>query len=74
MCIVAVLAKSLIQAAVALGIGSAALPMLLFLLNAPHAAGFELRAGAGWRESTGLCPFAPGCGFEYNYPISTSEP
>ena len=32
---------------VALGIGSAALAMLFFLLNAPYAAGFELSVGAG---------------------------
>jgi len=45
--VVAVLAENLIRAAVALGIGSAALAMLLFLLNAPYAAGFELSVGAG---------------------------
>ena len=44
---VAVLAESLIKAAVALGIGSAALASLLFLLDAPYAAGFELSVGAG---------------------------
>jgi uncharacterized MnhB-related membrane protein len=44
---VAVLAESLIKAAVALGIGSAALALLLFLLDAPYAAGFELSVGAG---------------------------
>lgn len=45
--IVAVLAESLIRAAVALGVGSAALATLLFLLNAPYAGGFELSVGAG---------------------------
>ena len=45
--IVAVLAESLVRAAVALGIGSAALATLLFLLNAPYAGGFELSVGAG---------------------------
>ena len=45
--VVAVLAENLIRAAVALGIGSAALAMLLFLLNAPYAGGFELSVGAG---------------------------
>ena len=44
---VAVLAESLIKAAVALGIGSAALASLLFLLETPYAAGFELSVGAG---------------------------
>jgi NADH-quinone oxidoreductase subunit J len=43
----AVLAKNLIRAAVALGIGSAALAMLFFALNAPYAGGFELSVGAG---------------------------
>lgn len=45
--IAAVLAESLIQAAVALGTGSAALAMLFFLLGAPYAGGFELSVGAG---------------------------
>lgn len=45
--IAAVLAENLIRAAVALGIGSAALAMLLFLLNAPYAGGFELSVGSG---------------------------
>jgi NADH-quinone oxidoreductase subunit J len=45
--VVAVLAENLIQAAVAMGVGSAALAMLLFLLNAPYAGGFELSVGAG---------------------------
>ena len=44
---VAVLAENLIRAAVALGIGSAALAALLFALNAPYAGGFELSVGAG---------------------------
>jgi uncharacterized MnhB-related membrane protein len=45
--IVSVLAEDLIRAAVALGIGSAALAMLFFLLNSPYAGGFELSVGAG---------------------------
>ena len=45
--IVAVLAKSLIRSAVALGLGSAALALLLFALDAPYAGGFELSVGAG---------------------------
>ena len=45
--VVAVLAENLIRSAVALGIGSAALATLLFLLNAPYAGGFELSVGAG---------------------------
>ena len=45
--IIAVLAKNLIHAAVALGIGSAALAALFFLLRAPYAGGFELSVGAG---------------------------
>ena len=45
--IIAVLSTNMIRAAVALGTGSAALAMLLFLLNAPYAGGFELSVGAG---------------------------
>jgi len=45
--ITAVLARNLLQAAVALGVGSAALATLFFLLNAPYAGGFELSVGAG---------------------------
>ena len=45
--LVAVLTENLIRAAVALGIGSAALAALLFLLHAPYAGGFELSVGAG---------------------------
>jgi NADH-quinone oxidoreductase subunit J len=45
--VIAVLARSLIRAAIALGMGSAALAMLLFLLDAPYAGGFELSVGAG---------------------------
>ncbi len=45
--IVAVLSKNLIRAAAALGIGSASLAMLFFLLEAPYAGGFELSVGAG---------------------------
>ena len=45
--LVAVLAKSLIRAAAALGLGSAALALLFFALDAPYAGGFELSVGAG---------------------------
>ena len=45
--ITAVLARNLLQAAVALGVGSAALATLFFLLKAPYAGGFELSVGAG---------------------------
>ena len=45
--ITAVLSKDLLRAAVALGVGSAALATLFFLLNAPYAGGFELSVGAG---------------------------
>jgi NADH-quinone oxidoreductase subunit J len=45
--VAAVLTKSLLVAAAALGIGSAALATLFFLLQAPYAAGFELSVGAG---------------------------
>jgi NADH-quinone oxidoreductase subunit J len=45
--VTAVLAKNLIRAAVALGVGSAALAILFFLLRAPYAGGFELSVGAG---------------------------
>jgi NADH-quinone oxidoreductase subunit J len=45
--VTAVLTKNLIQAAVALGVGSAALAMMLFMLDAPYAGGFELSVGAG---------------------------
>ena len=45
--IAAVLLKNLLGAAVALGVGSAALATLFFLLNAPYAGGFELSVGAG---------------------------
>ena len=44
---IAVLAEDLIRAALALGIGSAALAMMLYLLQAPYAGGFELSVGAG---------------------------
>ncbi len=43
----AVFRRNLIQAAIALGLGSAALAMLFFMLNAPYAGGFELSVGAG---------------------------
>jgi NADH-quinone oxidoreductase subunit J len=45
--IVAVLSRNLLRAAVALGVGSAALATMFFLLNAPYAGGFELSVGAG---------------------------
>ncbi len=45
--ILAVFSKNLIRAAAALGVGSAALSMLFFLLGAPYAGGFELSVGAG---------------------------
>ena len=43
----AVLFKNLLRAAIALGVGSAALAILFFLLGAPYAGGFELSVGAG---------------------------
>lgn len=45
--VTAVLSRNLLRAAVALGVGSAALATLFFLLNAPYAGGFELSVGAG---------------------------
>ncbi len=45
--ITAVLSENLLRAAVALGVGSAALATLFFLLDAPYAGGFELSVGAG---------------------------
>jgi len=45
--VAAVLLENLLQAAIALGLGSAALAGLFFLLDAPYAAGFELSVGAG---------------------------
>jgi len=45
--IVAVVSKNLLRAAIALGIGSATLAVIFFLLNAPYAGGFELSVGAG---------------------------
>lgn len=45
--IFALAAKNLVRAAVALGVGSAALATLYFLLDAPYAGGFELSVGAG---------------------------
>jgi NADH-quinone oxidoreductase subunit J len=45
--VVALAAKNLVRAAVALGVGSAALAMLYFMLDAPYAGGFELSVGAG---------------------------
>ncbi len=45
--LLAIRAKNLIVAASVLGLGSAALAMMLFMLDAPYAAGFELSVGAG---------------------------
>ena len=45
--IAAVLSKNLLRAAVALGMGSVALAIIFFLLDAPYAGGFELSVGAG---------------------------
>lgn len=45
--ITAVLSENLLRAAVALGVGSAILAVLFFLLNAPYAGSFELSVGAG---------------------------
>jgi len=45
--IIALAAKNLVRAAVALGVGSVALAMMYFMLDAPYAGGFELSVGAG---------------------------
>ena len=45
--VAAVLLKNLLRAAIALGVGSAALATMLFVLEAPYAGGFELSVGAG---------------------------
>ena len=45
--LVAVLSENLLRAAIALGVGSAALAVLFFLLGARHASVFELSVGAG---------------------------
>jgi len=45
--IAAVYFENLLRAAVALGVGSAALATLFFLLGAPYAGGFELSVGTG---------------------------
>lgn len=45
--ITALRARHLIRAAVALGVGSAALATIFFMLDAPYAGGFELSVGAG---------------------------
>jgi NADH-quinone oxidoreductase subunit J len=45
--VVALVATNLVRAAVALGVGSAVLAMLYFMLDAPYAGGFELSVGAG---------------------------
>ena len=44
---IAVVSENLIRAAIAMGIGGASLAMLFFMLDAPHAGGFELSVGAG---------------------------
>ena len=44
---IAILSENLIRAAIAMAVGGVSLAMLFFLLNAPHAAGFELSVGAG---------------------------
>ena len=43
----AVLSRRLFTAVISLGIGSAALATLFFMLGAPYAGGFELSVGAG---------------------------
>lgn len=45
--LLAINAKNLVAAAIVLGISSAALAMMLLILEAPYAAGFELSVGAG---------------------------
>jgi NADH-quinone oxidoreductase subunit J len=45
--VAAVLLKNMLRAAIALGLGSAALATLFFMLDAPYAGGFELSVGAG---------------------------
>ena len=45
--VVALRAHNLIRAVIALGMGSAALAMIFFMLDAPYAGGFELSVGAG---------------------------
>jgi NADH-quinone oxidoreductase subunit J len=44
---IAVISENLIRAAIAMAVGGASLAMLFFLLDAPHAGGFELSVGAG---------------------------
>jgi NADH-quinone oxidoreductase subunit J len=43
----AILSENLIRAAIAMAVGGVSLAMLFFLMDAPHAAGFELSVGAG---------------------------
>ncbi len=45
--IIAMFSKFLTRAVVALGVSSALLAALLFILDAPYAGGFELSVGAG---------------------------
>ncbi len=45
--VAAVLLKNMLRAAIALGLGSAALATMFFMLGAPYAGGFELSVGAG---------------------------
>jgi NADH-quinone oxidoreductase subunit J len=44
---IAVVSENLIRAAIAMGVGGVSLAMLFFMLDVPHAAGFELSVGAG---------------------------
>ncbi len=43
----AIRSENMLVSAVMLGIGSAALALIFFLLDAPYAGGFELSVGAG---------------------------
>jgi uncharacterized MnhB-related membrane protein len=45
--VAAALLQNVLRATIALGLGSAALATLFFLLDAPYAGGFELSVGAG---------------------------
>ena len=46
-----VLSGNLLRAAVALGVGSATLAVILFSLDAPYAGGFELSVGGSTGQS-----------------------
>lgn len=39
--------KNMIRSAISLGVGSVALSVVFFMLDAPYAGGFELSVGAG---------------------------